>query len=47
MQKIREFMPKKTIIKARDEQIQAMEEKKQTQEEEKQAIERLREVAIT
>ncbi|EPZ93526.1 hypothetical protein MMM141_11420 [Helicobacter pylori] len=40
MQKIREFMPKKTIIKARDEQIQAMEEKKQ-------AIERLREAAIT
>ncbi len=40
MQKIREFMPKKTIIKTRDEQIQAMEEKKQ-------AIERLRGAAIT
>lgn len=44
MQKIREFMPKKTIIKARDEEIQAMEEEKQAREEEIQAIERLREL---
>ncbi len=33
MQKVREFMPKKTIIKARDEEIQAMEEEKQARDE--------------